>query len=54
MMGVLTRESEGFQGHCPGGHTNDFTEINIKLGVWPITKMNTTPPSTATSIPSAV
>lgn len=31
--GVLTRESEGFQGHCPGVHTNDFIEINIKLGM---------------------
>lgn len=31
--GLLTRMSEGFQGHCPRGHTNDFIEINIKLGV---------------------
>lgn len=31
--GLLTRKSEGFQGHCPRGHTNDFIEINIKLGV---------------------
>ena len=54
--GVLTGASEGFQGCGPrggggggGSHTNDFTEINIKLGVWPDQKMNVTPPSTAPS-----
>lgn len=31
--GLLTGKSEGFRGHCPTDHTNDFTEINIKLGV---------------------
>lgn len=41
----LIGDPDGFQGHSPGGHLHDFTEINDKLGNEPMRRMRIIPRS---------